>query len=86
MITSIKKSDITKDYKELLINGIAVNIPCGLSRDLCAALKYAESKNKEPIEEIDTIFEYLYDTIILQNHWTSKTKRCIINSYIIYLS
>lgn len=36
MITSIKKSDITKDYKKLLINGIAVNIPCGLSRDLCA--------------------------------------------------
>ena len=42
VITSIKKSDITKDYKKLLINGIAVNIPCGLSRDLCAALKYAE--------------------------------------------
>ncbi|MDE6845419.1 MAG: hypothetical protein K2J99_06585, partial [Lachnospiraceae bacterium] len=48
VITSIKKSDITKDYKKLIINGIDVNIPCGLSRDLCAALKYAESKNKEP--------------------------------------
>lgn len=60
VITSIKKSDITKDYKKLLINGIAVNIPCGLSRDLCAALKYAESKNKEPIKEEDNFFEYLY--------------------------
>ena len=33
-------------YKKLLINGIDVNIPCGLSRDLCAALKYAESKQQ----------------------------------------
>ncbi len=46
VITSIKKADFTEEYKKLLINGINVNIPCGLSRDLCAALKYAESKNK----------------------------------------
>ena len=32
----------TEEYKKLLINGIDVNIPCGLSRDLCAALKYAD--------------------------------------------
>lgn len=60
VITSIKKSDITKEYKKLFINGISVNIPCGLSRDLCAALKYAESKNGEPIKEEDNFFEYLY--------------------------
>lgn len=60
VITSIKKSDITEKYKKLLINGIEINIPCGLSRDLSAALKYAESKNKEPIMEEDNLFEYLY--------------------------
>lgn len=60
VITSIKKSDITEEYKKLFINGIDVNIPCGLSRDLCAALKYAESKNKEPIKEEDNLFEYIY--------------------------
>lgn len=43
-----------------MINGIDVNIPCGLSRDLCAALKYAESKNKGSIKEEDNLFEYLY--------------------------
>lgn len=60
VITSIKRSDITGEYKKLSINGIDVNIPCGLSRDLCAALKYAESKNKEPIKEEDNLFEYIY--------------------------
>ena len=47
-------------WKKLSINGIDVNIPCGLSRDLCAALKYAESKNKGPIKEGDYLFAYLY--------------------------
>lgn len=60
VITSIKKSDIKEEFKKISINGIDVNIPCGLSRDLQAALKYAESKNKEPIKEKDNIFEYLY--------------------------
>lgn len=60
VITSIKKSDITEEYKKLSINGISVNIPCGLSRDLYAALKYAELKNKEPIKKEDNLFEYLY--------------------------
>lgn len=60
VITSIKKADIKKEFKKLSINGIDVNIPCGLSRDLRVALKYAESKNKEPIKEEDKIFEYLY--------------------------
>ena len=31
-----------------------------MSRDLSAALKYAESKNGEPIREDENIFEYLY--------------------------
>lgn len=53
IITDIKKSDIKESFKKLSINGIDINIPCGLSRDLCAALKYAESKNKEPIKEED---------------------------------
>ena len=60
VITNIKKSDIQGEYKKLSINGIDVNIPCGLSRDLSAALKYAESKNGEPIREDENIFEYLY--------------------------
>lgn len=60
VITSIRKKDIKDEYKKLSINGINVNISCGLSRDLCAALKYAESKNREPIKEKDNIFEYLY--------------------------
>ena len=54
------KSDFTEEYKKLSINGIDVNIPCGLSRDLWAALKYAESKNKESIKEGEHLFEYLY--------------------------
>lgn len=60
VITSIRKTDIKEEFKKLSINGIDVNIPCGLSRDLCAALKYAELKNEEPIKEDDMIFEYLY--------------------------
>lgn len=60
IITSIKKSDFTEDYKKLSINGIDVNIPCSLSRNLCVALKYAESKNGESIKEDNNIFEYLY--------------------------
>ena len=74
VITSIKKSDFTADYKKLSINGIDVNIPCGLSRDLCAALEYSESKNGESIKEDNNIFEYLYrykgkfvDTLL--NNW-----------------
>lgn len=47
-------------WKKLSINGIDINIPCGLFRDLCAALKYAESKNKGPIKEGDYLFAYLY--------------------------
>jgi hypothetical protein len=31
-----------------------------LSRDLCAVLKYAESKNKKHIKKKDDLFEYLY--------------------------
>lgn len=60
VITSIKKTNITEEYKKLLINGIEINIPCGLSRDLSEALKYARSKNKESIKEEDYLFEYLY--------------------------
>lgn len=60
VITGIRKKDINDEYKKLSINGINVNIPCGLSRDLCAALKYAELKNGVPIKEKDNIFEYLY--------------------------
>lgn len=60
VITGIRKKDINDEYKKLSINGINVNIPCGLSRDLCAALKYAQLKNGVPIKEKDNIFEYLY--------------------------
>ena len=60
VITDIKKSDIIGEFKKLYIHGIYINIPCGLSRDLYSALKYAESKNKEPIKEKDNLFEYLY--------------------------
>lgn len=60
VITDIKRADIKEEFKKLYINGIYINVPCGLSRDLHSALKYAESKNKEPIKEEDNIFEYLY--------------------------
>lgn len=60
VITGIRKKDINDEYKKLSINGINVNMPCGLSRDLCAALKYAELKNGVPIKEKENIFEYLY--------------------------
>lgn len=60
VIADIKKSDIKEEFKKISINGIDVNIPCGLSRDLREALKYAESKNKEPIKEDDKVFDYLY--------------------------
>ncbi len=60
VITNIKKSDIKEGYKKLFINGIDVNVPCGLSRDLIETLKYAESKNKKTIKEKDNIFEFIY--------------------------
>lgn len=60
VIIDIKKSDIREEFKKLYINGVEINITCGLSRDLRAAIKYVESKYGENIKESDNIFEYLY--------------------------
>lgn len=60
VIISIKRSDIGENYKTVNINGIRINIPCGLSRDLCSAIKYGESKNGRLIEEDDNLFEFIY--------------------------
>lgn len=60
VITDIKRSDIRKDLKKILINGIEINVPCGLSRDLDSAIKMAESKNGIDINDNDRIFEFIY--------------------------
>ena len=44
VITNIKKSDIKEGYKKLFINGIDVNVPCGLAikeeiRDLIVLIR-----------------------------------------------
>jgi len=60
IITSIKRSDIEKNYKKFRINDVEINIPCGLSRDLKGAIRYAEKKNGSLIKENDNIFEFIY--------------------------
>lgn len=60
IITQIKNSDFEDDYKKLNINGIRVNIPCGLSRDIVHAIKYAEEKNGSQLDKDDGLFEFLY--------------------------
>ena len=60
VIIDIKKSDIREEFKKLYINGVEINITCGLSRDLRDAIKYVESKYGDTIKESDNLFEYLY--------------------------
>lgn len=60
IVTQIKNSDFEDDYKKLNINGIKVNIPCGLSRDIVHAIKYAEEKNSSQFDEDEYLFEFLY--------------------------
>lgn len=60
VITSIKRLDIGENYKTVKINGILINIPCGLSRDICSAIKYGENKNGNQIEKDDNLFEFIY--------------------------
>lgn len=60
VITQISNSDFEDDYKKININGIKVNIPCGLSRDIVHAMKFAEEKNSVSINEGECIFEFIY--------------------------
>lgn len=60
VITSIKRSYIDEHMKKLKINNAEINIPCGLSRDIKSAIKYAERKNQSAIKENDKIFEFIY--------------------------
>ncbi|MDO5540466.1 MAG: hypothetical protein Q4F83_10405 [Eubacteriales bacterium] len=60
VITAIIRADIGNDFKKLRINDVEMNIPCGLSRDLKSAIRYAEKKNGSVIKENDNIFEFIY--------------------------
>lgn len=60
VITKIKNSDFEEDYKKLNINSVKINIPCGLSRDLINAIKYAEQQNAVLIGRDESIFEFIY--------------------------
>lgn len=59
-IIGIKQKDFMDHYKKLNINDVEINIPCGLTRDIKMAIKYAEKKNGIPIKEEDNLFEYIY--------------------------
>lgn len=41
----------------LSINGVDVNIPCGLPGNICVAIKYKKSKNREPIKNEDILLK-----------------------------
>ena len=60
IITAIKRTDIKDNLKKLKINDVEINIPCGLSRDLKSAIRYAEKKNNTAMKESDNIFEFIY--------------------------
>ena len=60
VIGQIKRSDFEENYKILKINGIKINIPCGLSRDIIQAIRYAEGKNGKRIGKTDRFFEFIY--------------------------
>ena len=60
IVGQIKMNDLEENFKILNINKIKVNIPCGLSRDIVQAIRYAEDKNEKQIEKRDKIFEFIY--------------------------
>ena len=60
VIIDIKEKDFTDNYKKLNINNVKINIPCGLTRDIKMALKYAELKNRISIKKDDKIFDFIY--------------------------
>ena len=60
VIGQIKINDLEENFKILNINKIRINIPCGLSRDIIQAIKYAEVSIGKPVEKADRIFEFIY--------------------------
>lgn len=60
IVGQIKMNDLEEKFKILNINKIKINIPCGLSRDIIQAIRYAEDKNGKHIEKTDRIFEFIY--------------------------
>lgn len=60
IIGQIRVNDFEENFKVLNINTIKVNIPCGLSRDIAQAIRYAEEKNGKQIGKTDRIFEFIY--------------------------
>ena len=60
IVTQLRVCDFEEHYKKLMINGIRINIPCGLSRDIIHAIEYTEKKNKRNIEDTDRLFEFIY--------------------------
>lgn len=60
VVGQIRMKDLEENFKILNINEIKINIPCGLSRDIIQAIRYAEDKNGKQIEKTDKIFEFIY--------------------------
>lgn len=60
VIGQIKIRDFEEDFKILNINKIKINIPCGLSRDIVHAIRYAEDKNGKQVGKDEKIFEFIY--------------------------
>lgn len=60
IVGQIKMNDLDENFKILNINKIKINIPCGLSRDIIQAIRFAEDKNGKRIEKTDRIFEFIY--------------------------
>ena len=60
VIGQIKIGDFDENFKILNINKIKVNVPCGLSRDIIQAIRYAEERNGKQAGKSERLFEFIY--------------------------
>lgn len=60
VIGQIKIGDFEKNFKILNVNKIKINVPCGLSRDIIQAIRYAEGRNGKQAGKTEKFFEFVY--------------------------
>ncbi len=60
VIGQIKIGDFGENFKILNINKIKINVPCGLSRDIIQAIRYAEERNGKQAGKPERLFEFIY--------------------------
>jgi len=71
-ICNIKLKDFDKDFRNVVINKVLIQIPNSLRRDIFHAIKFVEETRKTTIKEDTKILQYLCDNKTLKenmNYW-----------------